>query len=304
MKTSNKKGFTLIELLVVIGIIALLASILGPQVAGIFERARVATCSSNQRSIAVGLSLYREDNGNNPPSAPASSNIGKTGYDNPVTDCSSNPTQVDYVADSDNKSEKLKELFKGDNLKCNLTYWFMLVDAKACDFEHFRCPEDEEWKPVEDQDSTLGFGKWINVSYGLQPISPKNWNSRIKRNQQSTMVIIADKPDLEIGDVLEQNCEAQERPNKNHGYKACNVTNIAASSKAKKWTSKTQNDVRFQRKETAMANCFGISMDDIFSFNQTGQSAKKGKKKTAGELTIYDTSAPNDSFCFWSNNDS
>jgi prepilin-type N-terminal cleavage/methylation domain-containing protein/prepilin-type processing-associated H-X9-DG protein len=56
-----RAGFTLIELLVVIAIIALLAAILFPVFAQAREKARQANCLSNQKQVAVALSMYSQD---------------------------------------------------------------------------------------------------------------------------------------------------------------------------------------------------------------------------------------------------
>jgi len=64
IKTRNapsRTGFTLIELLVVIAIIAILASILFPVFARARENARRASCQSNLKQIALGVSMYKED---------------------------------------------------------------------------------------------------------------------------------------------------------------------------------------------------------------------------------------------------
>jgi prepilin-type N-terminal cleavage/methylation domain-containing protein len=65
-----RQGFTLIELLVVIAIIAILAAILFPVFARAREKARQTTCTSNQRQIAVGLSMYAQDHDNKYPPNP------------------------------------------------------------------------------------------------------------------------------------------------------------------------------------------------------------------------------------------
>jgi prepilin-type N-terminal cleavage/methylation domain-containing protein/prepilin-type processing-associated H-X9-DG protein len=62
MGTSKRaNAFTLIELLVVIAIIALLAAILFPVFAQAREKARQASCLSNQRQIGMGLLMYLQD---------------------------------------------------------------------------------------------------------------------------------------------------------------------------------------------------------------------------------------------------
>jgi prepilin-type N-terminal cleavage/methylation domain-containing protein len=58
MKT---KGFTLIELLVVIAIIAILAAILFPVFAKAREKARQATCQSNEKQIGLAILQYVQD---------------------------------------------------------------------------------------------------------------------------------------------------------------------------------------------------------------------------------------------------
>jgi len=58
----QQKGFTLIELLVVIAIIAVLMAILMPALNIAREQARGISCSSNQKSLALGYIMYAGDN--------------------------------------------------------------------------------------------------------------------------------------------------------------------------------------------------------------------------------------------------
>ena len=57
----KRAGFTLIELLVVIAIIAILAAILFPVFAQAREKARQATCLSNNKQIALAVMMYAQD---------------------------------------------------------------------------------------------------------------------------------------------------------------------------------------------------------------------------------------------------
>lgn len=61
LSTMNRKAFTLIELLVVIAIIAILAAILFPVFAQAREKARAISCLSNQKQIAMGITMYVQD---------------------------------------------------------------------------------------------------------------------------------------------------------------------------------------------------------------------------------------------------
>jgi len=57
----RREGFTLIELLVVIAIIAILAAILFPVFAQAREKARAASCLSNNKQIALAFGMYKQD---------------------------------------------------------------------------------------------------------------------------------------------------------------------------------------------------------------------------------------------------
>lgn len=57
----KQRGFTLIELLVVIAIIAILAAILFPVFAKAREKARAASCISNERQLGLALMQYISD---------------------------------------------------------------------------------------------------------------------------------------------------------------------------------------------------------------------------------------------------
>ncbi len=65
-KSSSDEGFTLIELLVVLGIIAMLATIAGPQVLRYLGKARTETAKAQISAISTSLELYALDNGTFP----------------------------------------------------------------------------------------------------------------------------------------------------------------------------------------------------------------------------------------------
>jgi prepilin-type N-terminal cleavage/methylation domain-containing protein/prepilin-type processing-associated H-X9-DG protein len=61
MHRGRKAAFTLIELLVVIAVIAIIAAILFPVFARAREKARQATCLSNEKQIASAVLMYMQD---------------------------------------------------------------------------------------------------------------------------------------------------------------------------------------------------------------------------------------------------
>lgn len=65
----GEAGFTLVELLVMLGILALLAALVGPRVVGYIGTSKVKTAKIQIESLSAALQLYRIDNGRYPTSS-------------------------------------------------------------------------------------------------------------------------------------------------------------------------------------------------------------------------------------------
>ena len=57
----RQRGFTLVEMLVVIAIIVILAGILFPVISKARDKARMATCLSNQRQLSIAMVMYTQE---------------------------------------------------------------------------------------------------------------------------------------------------------------------------------------------------------------------------------------------------
>ncbi|WP_108883255.1 type II secretion system major pseudopilin GspG [Anderseniella sp. Alg231-50] len=62
----NDAGFTIVELLVVLGIIALIAALVGPQAIKWFSKAKTDQATAQMRNVESAVELYYLDNGRYP----------------------------------------------------------------------------------------------------------------------------------------------------------------------------------------------------------------------------------------------
>lgn len=77
MRRSAQRGFTLIEMMIVVAIIAILVTILVPNLMRARAQAQTAACEGNLKEIATALELYETDHD----AYPTSGNVDATNSD-------------------------------------------------------------------------------------------------------------------------------------------------------------------------------------------------------------------------------
>jgi prepilin-type N-terminal cleavage/methylation domain-containing protein len=156
-------GFTLIELMIVILVILVLAAILLPQFGLARERARKASCVSNQRNLETAVAMWQTDNpsvilvgGTLDGSTPSAATLSGTG--NPQY-----TTQAMYVEPDDT------------TVTSGVDYYISMGAAAAPavqtnpSYGHIACAADETPDPwVADYDGKAGTIPGINHTRGAQ----------------------------------------------------------------------------------------------------------------------------------------
>ncbi len=157
---SRKKGFTLIELLVVIAIIAILAAILFPVFARARESARNATCQSNLKQIAIGVTRYLNDWNESIPYSGRIATLADYNKDvRPVGSSDGNPDGSYFCTQVGAQPP---------NAGARLTWAEMLYEYLGQSKDIVRCPSGDDnsywWKTSADMAGALGYGKMSNFA--------------------------------------------------------------------------------------------------------------------------------------------
>lgn len=194
-----RKAFTLIELMVVIAIIAALAAILVPVVAGLIEKARFVRCGANLNTMGKSLKMYDI---NQSGEFPTLARRGDTSMLPPT------PEVVNTVPPNDGSNGDPPTATNDwtDQGRMALGLWPMqqiwpLIVTGRVSASAFHCQGDAGWKPRQ---STLTYG-WTaltDVSYGVQfpfegyisgttLVQNKGWPG--SKTRQDRLVVMADR---------------------------------------------------------------------------------------------------------------
>lgn len=148
-RLAANKGFTLIELLVVIAIIAILAAILFPVFAQAREKARQATCISNQKQILLAIMQYTQD------------------YDEMLPLGEAGPPSWDGNINTDDEAQGIENLCD-PYIKMGNTWGPERGNV-------WKCPSDPYRR--DDCDGAPGIGTGYDISYGFTSYDANNPNT-------------------------------------------------------------------------------------------------------------------------------
>ncbi len=154
----NHDGFTLIELLVVIAVIAILASLLLPALAGAKEDGKMIKCINNLRQIGIGMQTFYDENDDSFYIPPGGADIPNHGQ------WTANPRSSIMLAPDH-----------------GLAYWGVAYYPNIGQaMEVFRCPSArtvDEWR-----EDGLSYPSefWLNSTYGINQFLVKPFNPAVK----------------------------------------------------------------------------------------------------------------------------
>jgi general secretion pathway protein G len=111
MLTGGEKGFTLIELLVVIAVLGILAGIAIPRIAGVRDKADIASAKSDMRNLQTGIEMFYAEEGEYPTAwndlDDFVENIDQTNYGFTTTETGATITGPSFTIDGSDTPLKL-----------------------------------------------------------------------------------------------------------------------------------------------------------------------------------------------------